>query len=247
MLAISKMVPLGREDRIHIHSGMRNGKSGLVKMVFKIVRDYKMLISLLVIFLISGCQEKEECPAYPTEYLKWMPYKMGQTLTFIDGNKVFPQKVEQFEVSKKHKVSKDFYGYHCTPYAQAEISSSAAYPKINLWSSWGCSGCGTTINMSSLIHFMFTIYDKDDEGSNFGFAFENESLFMDSEYYGTHYKGEMLNKHQNGYKEYSRVICLEYDTLIQAPDIYKLYIAESVGIIEYVRKKGNQSVYLTGD
>ena len=172
---------------------------------------------------------------------------MGQTLTFTDGNNVFPLKVEQFEVSKKHMESKDFYGYHCTPHAQAEISSSAAYPTINLWSSWGCSGCATTINMSSLIHYMFTILDKDDEGSNFGFAFENERLFINSEYYGTYYKGEMLNKHHNGYKEYSRVICLEYDTLIQAPDIYKLYIAESVGIIEYVRKKGNQSVFLTGD
>lgn len=176
-----------------------------------------------------------------------MPYSKGQTLTFTDGNSEFQLKIEQFEVTKKHKVYKDLSGlYHCAPYAQSDISSSGAHPKINLWSSWGCVDCTTTANMSSLIHFSFTIFDKDDGGVTFIFAFENQSLYIDSEYI-PHCKGEILDKHHNGYKEYNRVLCLEYDTIYYLLDIYKLYVAESVGIIEYVRKNGNQSVSLTGD
>jgi len=220
------------------------GKKFLKKSLYCV---HKTLVLFFVIFLFQGCFEKEECPAYPTEYLKWLPYEKGQTLTFTDGNNAFQLKVDQFEVSKKHKVYKDLSGlYSCTAYAQSDISSSLAYPKINLWSSWGCEDCTTTANMSSLIHFSFTVYDMDDGGYSFGFAFKNQSLFIDSEYFAN-YKGEILNKHHNGYKEYSRVLCLEYDTTYHSLDIYKLYVAESVGVIEYVRKKGNQSVYLKED
>jgi len=232
-----------------IKSGFGNEHS---RMFFNCVS--KILIFFLVIFLLTGCFDKEECPAYPTEYLKWMPYKKGQTLTFTDENNVFQLKVDQFEVSKKLRVYKDLSGlYHCTPYAQSDISSSGMYPKINLWSSWGCVDCTTTANMSSIIHFNFTVWEIDDGGYSFGFAFEKDNLFIDNVYYPSwsHTKYEILNKHHNGFKEYSRVICVEIDTLIpvdhMSSDIYKLYVAESVGIIEYVRKKGNQSVCLKED
>jgi hypothetical protein len=250
MPGIGEVGSPGCKENIHQQINLWIIKSVFGEKLLKkfLYRVHKIPVLLLVIFLFPGCFEKEECPAYPTEYMKWMPYNMGQTLTFTDGINAFQLKVDQFEVSKKHKVTKGFDGlYNCPVYAQSDISSSVVYPRINLWSSWGCEDCTTTANMSSVINFSFAVYDMDDGGYSFGFAFKKDNLFINSDYFGSYYKGEILNKYHNGHIEYRRVICLEYDTLFMPLDIYKLYVAESVGIIEYVRKKGNQSVYLKGD
>ncbi len=205
----------------------------------------KHIIFLFIILFFSGCFEKEDCPAYPADYLKWMPYRNGQTLSFTDGNNVFQLSVDQSEKSKKHKVYKDLRGlYHCSPHALAEISSPTTYPKISIWSSIGCVDCTTTSNLSPVIHFSFTITEKDNDQSHFMLAFKGERLFIDKEIFGDYYSAEILSSHYNGHKEYTKVVCIEHDTVYPPMDIYKLYLAESVGIIEYVRKKSNQSVYL---
>jgi hypothetical protein len=206
------------------------------------------IILLLIIIILSGCSlifEKEKCPAYPAANLKWMPYIKDQALSFTNGTYVYELKVDHAEASKSHKVYKDLSGlYNCTPHALAEISSPTTYPKISIWSSISCEDCTTTANLSSLVYFSYNILEENNEGSFFIMALDGDRLYINREFLGKAYHAEILHSYHNGYKEYSKVVCIEYDTIHQPMDIYKLYIAESAGIIEYVRKKGSQSVYL---
>ncbi|HBE42141.1 MAG TPA: hypothetical protein DDW27_13210 [Bacteroidales bacterium] len=188
---------------------------------------WKKIVYLTIILLISSCTDEINCPGFPEKYLVWMPYIRGEEFLLTNGIDTFKFIVESVDITKAYTAK-------CLK-------------------NWECScDCYAIFTITSTNDFFPTIDISSDTysyGADFRIAFQTDSgvdilQFRDNNgesflTYWPYQHNEFLNSYDNGYKIFNDVIKIESDTLLlpeillSETQIYQIYIAKKVGIIQF--------------
>jgi hypothetical protein len=177
---------------------------------------------LALVFLIIGCKEYE-CPAYPEEFLTWMPYNKGENLYFISGIDSLKLKVSETYRSGPHTSQTQFFKEFCRIEARVAILNESGSQIISQNSFYNDEAGHVTYDLNL---FNFTSFAT--------FQIKNGIITTG---YGQ-LPTNLLNEYSNGLNNYNNVLILNIDTLnYNLSSVYQIYIAESIGIIQMNERK----------
>lgn len=177
---------------------------------------------LIFAFIIIGCANKD-CPGYPEELLKWMPYSKGENLIFISGVDSLKLKVSETFRSSPHSAQSIYFNKYCRIEASITILNDS----------------------ESQIISQRSIYSEDTGQATFDldlFNFTSYATFQIKNGVITTGLGQLpatlLNSYNNGFKDYDNVLVIDVDTLnYRLSSVYQIYIAESIGVIQIKERK----------
>jgi hypothetical protein len=182
--------------------------------------------------IITGCAEKTHCSAFPEKYLRWMPFQLGDKCTFTDGTHTFQLNVDEVFKTNAYSMKQSLMAHKlCEVEAFVKLTGGTFLSQIKYQSflvepdPLGSYNIDTT-----MAYFYITLLSE--QWSAFAFTIKDGQPLNTN---------PLLNSFNNGYKEYNNVLKLEHDTLNIQDPIYKVYIAESVGIIQFTYRKNNKS------
>jgi len=191
-----------------------------------------MTFLLTWILLLSGCY-RTNCPGYPDEHMNWIPYVSGSEILFTDGSGIIMLHVEETFRSEPYKTSSWIIEPYCHSDAIAQISGNPPLPEIMVYSM-------SLNDQVKEADYTYTIRGDDvrDADNNIlysgsaDFSFQAREGKITVNFYKT---VDLLDSFDNGYKEYDNVLKLEKDTALNyyKPWVYQVWIAESVGIIQF--------------
>jgi hypothetical protein len=196
----------------------------------------KILVFLTCIILLFGCH-RAECPGYSEEYLNWIPYKLSEGASFTDGNDTLNLLVYETYKSgayKQHSVWN--MEIPCEINALAYISGDSNSHQIRIDSE--------SIPNEPDIFYNYAISVNKNDWSAFSFYVKSNDIAAGP----ARTPVPLLLSYCNGYKEYSNVLKLAMDTVnwLNPKMIYQIYIAESVGIIQFTETKNHKIWSLIG-
>ena len=178
-----------------------------MKSIFKIC---------LFTVILSGCLGNVNCPSYSNSDLVWMPYEKNQDIKFSNGNDTLSLIIDSCGISDSYSFKKNC-DCDCSANAFAYSSIDTAHLfNINAisYSSYG--------NKSYYYNFYKYKYSNNElKNSNldqFDFTIEDDQWSADT---------------LATYGNYSHVVKIELDTINTTRDIWQVYIAKSVGIIQF--------------
>jgi hypothetical protein len=176
---------------------------------------------MVLLFLAAGCAERTECPAFSEDYRKWMPYEIGQKCWFTDGTDTIFLVVTEIYRSDEYRIKKPLFGkMPCNAEALVRMTGSQAGPEIEILSDY----FSDTSPLDGNINYSF-LYDDE---SSFMVYFADESVLNNPWNQTT-----LMASFNNGFKTYSKVLRMTIDTTSFANRINQLYVASSVGIIQF--------------
>ena len=201
---------------------------------------YSLKIFGLLVGIISftGCY-RTECPAYPDEYLNWIPYKLGGSAYFTDGKDTFKLYVRETYKSgayKQHSIWN--MEFPCDISAEAYISGESNSSQIMVNSEHH------DVPDEPAIFYNYSISVNNNDWSDFNFSVTDYDITTDHGVTPV----QLLDNYNNGYKDYSNVLKLEMDTVnwLNPKMIYIIYVAESVGIIQFTETLNHKTWSLFG-
>jgi hypothetical protein len=186
---------------------------------------------LIFILILTGCGSVD-CPSFPEEGLDWMPYKQGDTISFTDGIDTFQLNVNETYRTSAYSIKKAFsYKETCEVIAYAKLSGNSSLPQFMMSGMSANLPRFYTISFIGLTNLIFGI------DSN-GRIFSNDGVFLT----------ENLAEYYNGFKEYSNVVEVAYDTIISyETQIYQAYVAKNVGVIQFKDRVNHKTWSLIGE
>jgi hypothetical protein len=166
-----------------------------------------------------------------------MPYKLGDKFSFSDGTSTIQLKVDEAYKSNAHTQRKGWAGYKmCTVEARARMTSNTFLPEIEYRSYFPYPAPNSDGDIDTVCVDYEMLFLSSNEWSGFVFEIRAGQVLN---------KIPLLNSYNNGYKEYFNVMKLEHDTLNisigSISPIFQVYIAESVGIIQFKDRKNNKT------
>lgn len=194
---------------------------------------------LTCIILIFGCH-RAECRGYPEEYLNWIPYKLGEGASFTDGKDTLNLLVYETYKSRAYKQHAVWnMEIPCEINALAYISGDSNSHQIRIESELN------DIPDEPDIFYNYAISVNKNDWSAFSFYVNNHDITVGP----GRTPAQLLLSYYNRYKEYSNVLKLEMDTVnwLNPKMIYQIYIAESVGIIQFAETKNHKIWSLIGE
>jgi hypothetical protein len=173
---------------------------------------------LVLAFLAIGCKEKV-CPAYPEEYLNWMPYNKGENLCFVSGNDSLKLNVASTYRSGQHNAKPaPFNKDYCMIEARVDILDYSASQIIYQLSYYNEVSGQVSYDLSLFNHTTFATFQIKNGKITTGWSQLQTTL---------------LDEYDNGFNKYNNVLILNIDTLnYSLSTISRIYIAESIGIIQ---------------
>lgn len=179
-----------------------------------------------LILLVTGCIGETHCPAFQEKYLNWIPNKMSENLKFTDGSDTINFLIAEAQMSKANS-----FPDNCL----CECGANAFF-RTTTESTNNLTISGEAYGSDSLIYFYYfttCIYSgiNDSTLQDDGFSFEikhDKVLISDSIPYVI-----PIAKFNNGTKNYSNVLKLENDTSDKKCRIWQVYVADSIGIIQF--------------
>jgi hypothetical protein len=198
---------------------------------------------LTLMLLMTGCGEKVPCSAYPEKYLSWMPFQKGDKYSFTDGTTTFQLTVDEVYKTDAYTMKQTWpLDRMCEVEAYTVMTSNSLLSKIEFKSSLPEPQPNSRGDIDTTFVY-FRIIFLSEEWSEFGFSIRDgqisPSIFFSSTI-------PLLSSFNNGYNVYNNVLKLEHDTLISQLAIYQVYIAESVGIIQFKDRKNHKTWSLIG-
>ena len=195
---------------------------------------WKKIVYLTIILLISSCYQKINCPGYPEKYLVWMPYIKGEEFSLTNGIDKVQLKVESVDITKAYtKECLKNWECSCDCSARCTITSTSYFSPINI--SCDAYSYGADITFGFQTNSGYNILQfRDNNGGSFVT-------------YWPYQNTEFLNSYDNGYKIFNDVIKIESDTLLlpeillSEEQIYQIYIAKEVGIIQFKDRFNNKT------
>lgn len=198
----------------------------------------KIFSLLTIILVISGCH-RAQCPGYPDKYLNWIPYKQGDSAFFTDGTDTLKLLVNETYKSGTYKQRIVWnLEFPCQSSASAYISGDSYSHQIRINSEQ------IVTSEEPEMFYNYAISINSNDWSVFNFYVRNNEIATDF----SRIPAQLLLSYNNGYKEYTNVLKLEMDTAgwLNPKMIYKLYIAESVGIIQFTETINHKIWSLSG-
>ncbi len=195
-----------------------------------------MAFQLTWLFTLAGCY-RTNCPGYPDEYMKWIPYMSGAGITFTDGTDTMRLYVTEAYRSKPHKEATWIIEPFCYVEAYTILSGDTALPEIIVHSLYM-----NDPNEMAEYNYTFngnSIRDADNNILYYGYAGFSFQATQNKITVNYHEPVSLLTSFYNGYKDYANVLKLESDTVLNyyKPWVYQVWIAESVGIIQFSELK----------
>lgn len=187
--------------------------------------------------MVTGCVafnlwvQQDQLPRYENEFLNWIPYEESDSVCFTDGTDTLKLRVNETYRSVAYKEHSWIIERSCYVEANASASGEPDSVSITILSFY-------VSDENSPVAYRYIISYK--IGSAF-FEFQalDNKITID---YGI--TVDLLNSFNNGFNDYSNVLKLDQDTTYPwgKPLIYEIYIAESVGIIQF-KEAGNQRTW----
>ncbi len=205
-------------------------------MKIKSIIRYVLIISVLLNMM--GCGEKTNCSAYPEKYMRWIPFQKGDQYSFTDGTNTIQINVNEVYRTEAY-IEKQSWPMDkmCTSEAYAKMTSNSFLSNMEFTSSLPEPLPDNSLNRDTASVY-FRIVLLSDEWSEFGFSIR-DGQFANTIFFSTPIP--LLSSFNNGYREYSNVLKLEHDTLINKEAIYQVYVAESAGIIQFKDRKKHKT------
>jgi hypothetical protein len=177
---------------------------------------------LLTLTLPTGCFFNEtNCPSYPKDKLNWMPYTSNSSLRFSDGLDTMV-----FNIYDTYQSADHSYKNNC-----ACGCSSDAYFRTDTNSKRELQiQAVSTYNEEHQVDYLFTFTKYGYDGEDYTALYIDDFYFMDS---------EIIPSFTVDNSTYENVIQLDKDTIgkndlnMRKPDIWRVYLADSVGIIQF--------------
>jgi hypothetical protein len=186
---------------------------------------------LALAFLIIGCI-KYDCPAYPEEFMKWMPYNNDENLYFISGIDSLKLTIGDTYRSGPHIARSRFFKEYCRIEARVAILNESAAEVICQNSIYNEEAEQVTYDLNLFNYTSFA-----------SFQIKNGKITTGLGQLPTN----LLNEYNNGFKNYSNVLIINIDTLnYNLSSVYQIYIAESIGIIQINEGKNHKKWCLIG-
>jgi hypothetical protein len=173
--------------------------------------------------------------------MNWIPYESGVNVSFTDGTDTLRLSVKEVYRSAPYKSESWIIERSCYSDAQAFISGDTAYPEINVLS----MNISDPSEMADYSYSLTGSTVKDADGnilisgwSTFSFQLIDNKITIE------HYKPvDLMASYNNGYKEYANVLRLDADTSLNyyKPWVYRVYIAENVGLIQFTELRSEKT------
>lgn len=191
---------------------------------------FKVLWFLTVLLSVCGCY-RSNCPGYENEHLNWIPYEKGDSLLFTDGTDTLKLRVNEAYRSVAYKELSWIIELPCDAEANASAAGDPDSVSISV-----SSRHESDENVPVAYHYLIS-YNIG--SASFEFQVLNNRVTID--YFNT---ADLLTSFNNGFKDYQDVLKLDADTTYPwgKPLVYEIYIAESVGIIQF-KEPGNQRTW----
>lgn len=190
----------------------------------------RKLLFLAVLLSACGCN-RIDCPGYENEYLNWIPYEESDSIYFTDGTDTLKLRVNETYRSVAYKEQPWIIERSCYVEANASVSGDPDSVSITATSYY-------TSEENFPIVYRYVI------SYNIGSAFFDFQAWDNKVTIDYSITVDLLNSFNNGFKDYPNVLKLDQDTTYPwgKPLIYEIYIAESVGIIQF-KESGNQRIW----
>jgi hypothetical protein len=191
----------------------------------------KLILKFLVlIVLLTGCLGETHCPAYKASDLAWMPYKTGQKMLFTDG-----QDTMHFIIDEDSLSSAYSFKNNCLCYCEAQAYFCSSVDSVHLLKIEGYSystmfDVNYNYNFINCVYYNYELVDRYND--RFCFEYASNSWSVDS---------------LPIYQGYSHVLKMQLDTIDNGggvwrkPNIWEIYIAKSVGLIEFSSLKSKST------
>ncbi len=167
---------------------------------------------LIAIFFINSC--KIECPCFDESLLTWMPYEVGDRLTYVNQqNDTLSFTVKSKILSEEYKERKRFED-ECSSDAEFEINDDLSTSGYRFVINKYIQNIGIQYEFGLLI-------DDNVNNPNYssGYGSSNIECCLDT---------ITIND-----KFYNEVIIIERDTIIFSDEIWKVIVANNYGIIRF--------------
>jgi hypothetical protein len=190
----------------------------------------KKLWFLAVLLSVCGCN-RIDCPGYQNEYLNWSQYEQSDSIYFTDGTDTLKLRVNETYRSVAYKEHSWIIERSCYVEANASVSGDPDSVSITTSSFY------TSEENFPIVYRYIISY-------NIGSAFFDFQALDNKVTLDYSIPVDLLNSFNNGFKDYPNVLKLDQDTTYPwgKPLIYEIYIAESVGIIQF-KESGNQRIW----
>lgn len=182
----------------------------------------KVVIIIPLLLLFSGCHERTDCPAFSEEYNVWLPQTKDKDFNFTDGRDTFKLNVIESYRSTGYTLVQPQVGKKpCEIEARIIMAGNLTSPKIECYCSYYYYPGMKPEEVFYNISFLYSEY------SHFGFNLNDGIL-------STQLPGiSWIASYDNGYKLYYNILKLDGDTIIHNPQVIQVFIAKSVGIIQF--------------
>ncbi len=184
----------------------------------------KKTLYLLIIILMTGCFGETNCPNYPESKLNWLPYRLNNVIKFTDMTDTIEFTIEETFVSDTYSFKKNS---KCACEANALFKTD-----INKTIDVKIEGYSNFYDTRTTYEYHLIKY-----GGDFYSAQHSDDFFFSDENNGI--ANAIIPEYTVGNKKYKNVLKLELDTIDDnslnwsKPEIWRLIIADSVGIIQF--------------
>jgi len=182
----------------------------------------------LIVVLLTSCVSESSCPEYPASKLSWLPYRLNNIMKFTNNIDTISFNVNESFASQASLYREDCdCGCNVQAYFKTDFNDKIDM-KIN----------GESVLFDDITHYTYSFVKNGCEHNyeDFGFSFYNNEL--NREIYSEYIIGNMT---------YNNVIEIKLDTInynslaLIKPPIWRLLIADNVGIIQFDECKSTNS------
>ena len=191
----------------------------------------KKIYPLIIIFM-TGCFGETDCPKYPESKLSWLPYQLDNEIKFTNNFDTISFIINETWVSEGYSFKNNC---DCACEANA-LFKTDINDKINIKIEAYSNFYGDRTNYEyNLIKYGGDYYSAQ-RSDDFYFSDENNGI-----------ENEINSVYTIGNKTYKNVLELKLDTIDdnslnwRKPEIWRLIIADSVGIIQFDDCKSRNS------
>ena len=187
---------------------------------------------LIVLFLLTSCWRKTDCPSYPEQNLSWIPYQLNRVIKFSDGIDTLEFIINEKYITSSYSTRDDCwveaaFGFEIHNDLDVKIEIHSYY-----------------FGESTDYNYWFILYDNSSgsyslvqgERHEFSFYKKNGKMVPDI----------IVEYEINGkiYKNIVKVELVKFDhknVSWEQPDIWRIFVTDSVGLIQFDDRNTNKS------
>ena len=178
-----------------------------------------------IIILLSSCWGEIYCPEFPDSKLNWIPYQENAEIKFSFGNDTI-----KFSIDNVHKTDGYSYKKNC----DCACGANAGFQtKTNLQIGLRIEGFGNYYEQISRYEYSFIKY-----GGEYNSALRSDDFYFSED------ENLIPELKVNGII-YNNVIEMRLDTIgnnslsWDKPEIWRILLADSIGIIQFENRENN--------